>query len=161
MTPSIYQWAIRNHVSMDALRELQDIFGMHGGHEIPSNVKGSSEAAVSAVVRLEAASKGVHLFRNNVGALLDARGVPVRYGLANESKQINGKIKSGDYIGWRPVKIEPEHVGNTIAQFVSREVKEVGWHYTGTEREVAQLAWAQLVTAGGGDAAFCTGAGTL
>jgi hypothetical protein len=161
MTPSIYSWAIRHQVSLEALNELQAMFGMHGEHEIASGVKGSSEAAVAAVVRLEAASKGVHLFRNNVGALLDTRGVPVRYGLANDSKQVNAKIKSGDYIGWRPVKIGPEHVGHTIAQFVSREMKEVGWHYTGTEREVAQLAWAQLVTAGGGDASFCTGVGTL
>jgi len=161
MTPSINRWAIRHGVTLQALLELQELFGLYGGHELPKAMSGTSEAAVAAVVRLEAASKGVKLFRNNVGALLDSRGVPVRYGLANESKQINEKIKSGDYIGWRPVLITQAHVGHTIAQFVSRETKAVGWRYTGTEREVAQLAWAQLVTAGGGDAAFCTGVGTL
>lgn len=161
MTPAVYQWAARNGVSMQALHELQAIFGLHGGHDLPPAVKGTSEAAVQSAVRLEAARKGVRLFRNNVGALIDSRGVPVRYGLANESKQVNEVMKSADLIGWRPVVIGPQHVGQCLALFVSREVKAVGWHYTGADREPAQLAWAQLVTASGGDAAFCTGEGTL
>jgi hypothetical protein len=161
MTPHIFNWANRHHVSLEALNELQAMFGMHGGHTMPEAASGKSEAAVQAVVRLEAANKGLKLFRNNVGALLDTRGVPVRYGLANDSKQVNEVIKSADLIGWRPIIIEQRHVGQVIGQFVSREVKEVGWHYTGNDREPAQLAWAQLVTAGGGDAAFCTGEGTL
>ena len=161
MSPAVYQWATRHRVSLQALQELQALFGMHGGHDLPATVKGTSEAAVQAAVRLEAARKGVRLFRNNVGALIDSRGVPVRYGLANESKQVNEVMKSADLIGWRPVLIGPQHVGQVIGQFVSREVKAVGWHYTGNDREPAQLAWAQLVTAGGGDAAFCTGEGTL
>jgi len=161
MTPIINQWAIRNHVQPQALRELQAIFGMNGSHELPAAIKGTSEAAVQAAVRLEAARKGLRLWRNNVGALIDARGVPVRYGLANDSKQLNEVIKSADLIGWRPLQIEQHHVGQVVAQFLSREVKAVGWHYTGDKHEQAQLAWAQLVTAGGGDAAFCTGEGTL
>lgn len=161
MSPAVYQWAARHGVSLQALAELQAIFGMHGGHELPAEVKGTSEAAVQAAVRLEAARKGVRLFRNNVGALVDSRGVPVRYGLANESKQVNEVMKSADLIGWRPLLIEPRHVGTVVAQFVSRECKHPTWHYTGGDREPAQLAWAQLVTAGGGDAAFCTGVGTL
>lgn len=161
MTPAVYQWAARHGVGMQALVELQAIFGMHGGHELPPAVKGTSEAAVQAAVRLEAARKGVRLFRNNVGALIDSRGVPVRYGLANESKQVNEVMKSADLIGWRPLLIEPQHVGQVIGQFVSRECKRPGWHYTGDAHEEAQLNWAQLVTAAGGDAAFCTGEGTL
>jgi hypothetical protein len=85
----------------------------------------------------------------------------VRYGLANDSKELNEAIKSADLIGWRPMRIEQRHVGQCVAVFVSRECKKVGWHYTGSDREPAQLAWAQLVTAAGGDAAFCTGVGTL
>lgn len=161
MSPAVYQWAARHRVSLQALAELQAVFGMQGGHDQPPEVKGTSEAAVQAAVRLEAARKGVRLFRNNVGALVDSRGVPVRYGLANDSKQLNEVMKSADLIGWRPLLIEPRHVGTVVGQFVSREVKAVGWHYTGADREPAQLAWAQLVTAGGGDAAFCTGVGTL
>ena len=161
MSPAVYQWAVRHGVTMAALQELAGLFGMHGGHDLPPEVKGTSEAAVQAAVRLEAARKGVRLFRNNVGALIDSRGVPVRYGLANESKQVNEVMKSADLIGWRPMLIEQRHVGTVVAQFVSREVKAVGWRYTGADREPAQLAWAQLVTSGGGDAAFCTGEGTL
>lgn len=161
MSPAVYQWAARHGVSLQALAELQAVFGMQGGHDLPATVKGTSEAAVQAAVRLEAARKGVRLFRNNVGALVDSRGVPVRFGLANDSKQLNEVMKSADLIGWRPLLIEPRHVGTVVAQFVSREVKAVGWHYTGADREPAQLAWAQLVTSGGGDAAFCTGVGTL
>jgi len=161
MNSEIMQWAIRHGVSMQAIHELQALFGMHGDGHMPTRVTGTSEEAVASVLRLEAARKGVRLWRNNVGALLDQSGRPVRYGLANESSKLNEKLKSADYIGWRSVLIGPQHVGSLFALFTSRETKEVGWHYTGTDREKAQLAWAQLVTAGGGDASFCTGEGTL
>lgn len=159
MNSQFYQWAIRNGVSVKAIEELMQMFGLHGEHEAPT--EGVSEAAVQSAVRLEAAKKGMRLFRNNVGVLMDARGVPVRYGLANDNKFINTAVKSGDLIGWRPVRITQAHVGTVIGQFVSRECKRVGWHYVGGEHEEAQLAWAQLVVSGGGDAAFCTGTGTL
>jgi hypothetical protein len=161
MTPAVIAWAKRNNVSPAALIELRAIFGMIGGHFLPPTVKGISEAAAQAAVRLEATRKGVRLFRNNVGALVRPDGVPVRFGLANESPEVNRVVKSSDLIGWRPVLIEAHNVGHVIAQFVSRECKVPGWHYTGTEREAAQLAWLQLVASGGGDAAFCTGEGTL
>lgn len=161
MSPEITQWAIRNHVSLQALHELQGMFGMLGGHVMPAGHKGTSEAAVLAAVRLEAAQKGIRLFRNNVGALKDERGVPVRYGLANESAEVNKVIKSSDFVGWRRKLILPEHVGSVIAQTVLREGKVPGWTYSGTEHEVAQLAWLQLGASDGADAAFCTGVGTL
>ena len=152
-------WAIRHAVDDQAMLDLGKIFGVIPTHG--AQAKGTSEAAVQSAVRLEAASKGVMLFRNNVGALIDARGVPVRYGLANESKAQNSAIKSADLIGWRPILITQAHVGCVLAQFVSRECKPTGWRYTGTEREAAQLAWAQLVVKSGGDAAFCADIGTL
>jgi len=159
----INQWAISNGVSIQALAQLALIF--HRGVPEPDAILpcGSvkSEAYVQSVVRLEAGRKGVRLWRNNVGALLNERGVPVRYGLANDSKRLNEVVKSGDLIGWRPRLITPALVGSTIAQFVSRECKHPGWHYTGTEHEIAQMKWAQLVSADGGDAAFCTGEGSL
>ena len=161
MTPAVYQWAARHGVSMQALHELQAIFGMHGGHDLPPAVKGTSEAAVQSAVRLEAARKGVRLFRNNVGALIDSRGVPVRYGLANESKQVNEVLKSSDLVGWRPFVIGPQHVGLCVAQTVLRECKKVGWRYTGDEHEQAQLNWLMLGAKDGADVAFCTGEGTL
>ena len=57
--------------------------------DIDADVRLLARAAVQAAVRLEAARMGILLFRNNVGALIDVRGIPVRYGLANESTQIN------------------------------------------------------------------------
>ena len=161
MSPAVLRWAARNGIGMQALDELRGLFGLHGGNLMPLPVTGTSEAAVQAVVRLEAARKGVRLFRNNVGALLDSRGVPVRYGLANDSKQVNDVVKSADLIGWRPLLIAPGHVGHYVGQFVSRECKAFDWHYTGNAHEQAQVAWAELVNAGGGDASFCTGEGTL
>jgi hypothetical protein len=161
MNSSIIQWATRNAVTHQALLELQAIFRLLGTETMPAAAKGTSEAAVQAVVRLEAAKSGVKLWRNNVGALLDSRGVPVRYGLGNDSPELNKVIKSADLIGWRPVLIGPEHVGSLIAQFVSRECKQVGWHYKGNDHERAQLKWAEIITADGGDASFCTGEGSL
>lgn len=161
MNKQIINWAIRHQVSAQALHELGALFGVHGGHTLPDKVKGVDEDAVQSVVRLEASRKGAMLFRNNVGVLEDKTGRPVRYGLANDSKELNKTIKSADLIGFRSTLIEQHHVGSHMAQFVSRECKKVGWSYKGDEREAAQLAWAQLVIAHGGDAAFCTGEGTL
>jgi hypothetical protein len=120
-----------------------------------------SEARVQSLVRLEAPTKGVTLWRNNVGVLVDTTGRPVRFGLANDSRALNEELKSGDLIGWRPVLVTPDLVGRTIAQFVSRECKPEGWRFTGTPREKAQLRWLDLVRAAGGDAAFANGVGTL
>lgn len=159
MSPTIMQWAIKHGVTAVALAELGAIFGIESPTIAPR--VGVSEAAVQNAVRLEGATKGVMLYRNNVGVLPDRQGRPVRYGLANDSAAVNQSVKSGDLIGWRPVIITSDHVGSCIAQFVSRECKPVGWRYTGTDRERAQLAWAQLIVNAGGDAGFCNGVGTL
>ncbi|MEG1884859.1 MAG: hypothetical protein RR182_01125 [Alistipes sp.] len=154
------QWATKWGVSHAALADLRNQFGMINTDPV-APLKGNNEAAVQAHVRLEASRVGGRLWRNNVGAIQDSRGVPVRYGLANDSKQMNDVIKSSDLIGLRPVLIGPQHVGATIGQFVAREVKEPTWHYTGSAREVAQLKFLELVASLGGDAAFATGVGTL
>lgn len=121
----------------------------------------SAESEVVAALKLEASRLGLRLWRNNVGAATDANGNHFRYGLANESAAMSKAIKSADLIGIRPVLIMPHHVGHIIGQFVSREAKAPGWLYTGTPREVAQLAWRDLVIGLGGDACFATGEGTL
>ena len=120
-----------------------------------------TEAYVQSLVRLEASRKGVKLWRNNVGAIPDARGIPVRFGLANDSQQLNRTIKSGDLIGWRPIIITPAHVGIKIAQFVSRECKRPDWKFSGDDHERAQLRWIETIIEDGGDAAFCNGEGSL
>lgn len=123
---------------------------------------GVSEAAVQAQVRVEASRKGLRLWRNNVGVMNDPdTHTFVRFGLANDSAQLNRVLKSGDLIGIRPRVIQPDDVGRVLGQFVSREVKHGAWRYTGSEREVAQLNWVNLVNSLGGDAAFCTGEGSL
>jgi hypothetical protein len=111
---------------------------------------------------LEATRVGARLFRNNVGAgtVMESNSF-LRWGLANESKAVNTRLKSGDLIGLRPRVIVQADVGSTIGQFVSREIKRPGWKYTGSPREEAQLRWAELIMSLGGDAAIVTGTGSL
>lgn len=157
---NLIEWGARWGIPMQALQELEIGFGMHGTADVPEN--GKSEAWAQSVVMLEAARKGVKLWRNNVGALKDEGGRLVRYGLANAIKGENSLIKSGDLIGIRKVLVQQSHVGQYLGVFVSREMKEPGWQFDPTnEREVAQLRWAQLIVSMGGDARFATGEGTL
>lgn len=157
---NIQNWARKWGVGPEALKELHIELGLVNTDPTAPPV-GNNEAAVQVKVRLEASDKGGILWRNNVGALKDERGVPVRYGLANESKAMNESIKSSDLIGLRPVLIQPHHMGQTIGQFVAREVKEPTWAYSASKREVAQLRFLNLVASLGGDACFVTGEGTL
>lgn len=156
---ALTQWAVKHGIPAQALYELEGI--LTGSVPAICHTQGKGESTVQSLVRLEGARKGCRLWRNNVGVLQDINGRPVRYGLANDSKQLNESLKSSDLIGWRRVTIEPHHVGSVIAQFVSRECKESNWKYRGSAREVAQLNWINLVVADGGDAKFCTGEGTL
>ena len=163
MNPTLYQWAIRWHVSPFAVDELQRIWGTIPDNPQPhlaSQVPGS-ESYIQSAVRLEAARKGLKLWRNNVGVLEDRTGRPIRYGLGNDSPALNKVLKSGDLIGWRPVLITPALVGSRLAQFVSRECKRPNWCYTGTDHEKAQLRWIEALTADGGDAKFVVGEGSL
>lgn len=151
-------WATRHGVSPQALDELRQLLICD---ELPAPTKGVSEAAVQSAVRLEAADVGARLWRNNVGALVDKRGVPIRYGLCNETAALNKRVKSADLVGIKPVLITQDMVGGIIGQFVSREVKKVGWHWSGNSHEIAQLAWAEMIIALGGDAAIVNGVGSL
>jgi len=153
-------WAIKWGVSYGALLDLMTQMGTAPDHT-PEVADGDDEQAVQTRVRLEASSKGARLWRNNVGACVDNRGNFVRYGLANDSKQVSKHIKSSDLIGLKPVQILPEHVGHVFGQFMAREVKRPGWTYADTERERAQLKFIELITSMGGDACFVTGAGSF
>lgn len=156
----LHEWAIQWGVPLAALQDLQRRMGTLGDTPQPGET-GASEGAVSNAVRMEASRKGMLLWRNNVGALRDERGVPVRYGLANDSAALNKRIKSADLIGIEPVRIEPRHLGQVIGRFLSVETKEQGWHFTATAHEVAQQAWATRVIAAGGRALFVNREGML
>jgi hypothetical protein len=105
------------------------------------------EQSIMQRVQLEATRKGWRVFRNNVGQLLDARGVPVRYGLCPGSS---------DLIGWRELVITPEMVGQKVAQFVAVEVK------TPTGKATAQqMQFLQAVERAGGVAVVVRGEGAL
>lgn len=152
------QWATRHHVGHDALAELSAILGSTSNDETGD----ARESNVQSRVRLAAAGQGMRLWRNNVGAIKDERGVPVRYGLANDSKALNDRLKSHDLIGWRRLLIGPHMVGSTVAQFVSIECKREDWtpaRPTNTRdfaHEQAQQRWGALVTVDGGFSRFVT-----
>lgn len=142
------QWGIPAVALADLQRRLTEPFAVV--------VRGTSEAAVQTQVRLDAARAGIPTWRNNVGVLLDKRGVPVRFGLANDSSAVNKRFKSADLIGIKPVTVTPQMVGSVIGQFWSRECKHAGWTYRGDDHEQAQQRWATLVQAHGGDAGFAS-----
>lgn len=158
---TLQTWAARWAIPQPALAELQaNLLGLDGGAPVPE--AGLSEAAVQSRVRVVASQMGMRLWRNNVGAFHDAAaGVHVRFGLANDSKQVNEVIKSGDLIGIRPRLIGPADVGRTIGQFVSFECKRGDWRWTASDREVAQQNWAALVVSLGGHAQFINDARQL
>jgi hypothetical protein len=140
------QWARQYGISFMQLHALKvHVLGLDHPETLVQP-PAQSEAAVQAGLRLAASKRGDRLWRNNVGALLDERGIPVRYGLANDSKRMNDHIKSSDVIG----------IEHGTGRFLSFECKEAGWRFTGTEREQAQLRWIGLINSLGGRAAFVT-----
>ena len=153
MTPD--EWAQRWGLPEQAIAELQEIL-VEPTRVVAVPAEGSEEAA-QQLCRLEAPKLGMRLWRNNVGACRDENDRLIRYGLANESARMNKAIKSHDLIGITQHLVRPEDVGRVLGIFTSVEVKRPGWHYTGTEREVAQKAWANVVQTMGGRATFATG----
>ncbi len=158
---NLNQWAIKHGVTFEALEDLRREFGIVNTDPASNDYADSSEAAIQTLVRLEATRKGGRIWRNNVGATMDEYDNFIRYGLCNDSKQMNKIIKSADLIGIMPVTIEPHHVGQVIGQFIAREMKAGDWHYTGDAHELAQLKFLELVASLGGDAAFANNEGTL
>lgn len=156
---SVKDWQQKWNISDLALHELH-LSLMRESQPLTMDPK-TPEHIVQANIRLEAATKGLVLWRNNVGLAFDDRGNPIRFGLANDSSKMNKNIKSSDLIGIRPVTITLPMVGTTIGQFVAREVKRAEWTYKGTQREAAQAKFLELILLYGGDAGFANGPGTL
>lgn len=154
---NIYAWAVRHGISQAAIDELVNSSVYAPAPEGDPR----SEAYVQSVVRAEAAQYGVRLWRNNVGAGMLESGSFVRWGLANDTKELNEVLKSSDLIGWRHLRITDAMVNTVVPQTVARECKPEGWQYTGTGREPAQLAFLNLINMCGGDARFVTGRGSF
>lgn len=156
MLTNLYDWAVHHSISTGAMAELRAL--MDVSPYTPAPTKGySDEAMVQQSIRLEAPKRGVTLWRNNVGVLTNEYGVPIRFGLANDTKAINQRIKSSDLIGITPRVVTPLDVGKTFGIFTSIEVKKSNWVYVSTPTEKAQLAWIQLIQRLGGFARFARG----
>jgi hypothetical protein len=99
------------------------------------------------------------MWRNNVGACEDATGRQIRYGLGNDSAQLNKEIKSSDLIGITPVTawLHSAQSWVTLGVFTALEIKASGWHQTaGDDRAKAQAKFHQIVRDAGGFAGFIT-----
>lgn len=163
------QWQDNNCISAQAMAELSVLLGLSlpgEGLIIVSDSTSKSETAVQTECRMAASTQGNRLWRNNVGVAqrIDkntGKTIPVRYGLCNESKQMNKRIKSSDLIGIKRVLITQNMVGTTIGQFWAPEIKKGDWVYTGTKRELAQLKFHQIVNDLGGCAKFVNDVGKL
>lgn len=164
---SYEQWASAHPVAAAALADV-----LTASAQPPEGADGHAEEWAQQQARFAVARKGGLVWRNNVGATpaevectchrcgfaFTMKQRPVRYGLANDSAQLNKVVKSSDLIGVMPIKITPDMVGQTFGQFIALEVKRPHWHYTGKGREVAQAAFLTLVAEKGGIASFTTGA---
>lgn len=158
---NLQQWAERWGVPPQAFAELAACSIVEPDPD--ALVGGKSEAFVQSLIRLEAARAvpPCFLWRNNIGAGKLSSGSFVRWGLANDSRKLNERLKSGDLIGIRSMVVTPAMVGHRFGQFVSRECKREEWKYSGSLEENAQLAWATLINSLGGDAQIVKATGTL
>ena len=148
---TIHDWAKRWQIPTQVLQELTTV-GMIE-ESIGSDM--TSESGVQSLIRLNASRIGIRLWRNNVGAYKTDEGGWVRYGLCNESKQMNERVKSSDLIGIRSLTVTPEMVGTVVGQFVAREMKKPLWKFRESDkRAVAQKRYIDLVNRMGGDASF-------
>ena len=117
----------------------------------------SSEAAVQQNVRLQASEQDDLLWRNNQGACYDESGRLIRYGLGNDSAQVNKRIKSSDLIGITKVVVTPDMVGQVIGVFTAIEVKASTWKPRPSDQRVAaQGRFIDVVREYGGIAGFAT-----
>ncbi len=152
----LQQWAKNNCVSSGALRELTEILEESTDTKVPPTHL-RTETDAQNEVRLKASQSGARVWRNNTGVAFTKEGTPVRFGLSNDSKQVNSRVKSSDLIGLTPVVITRDLVGCVMGQFVAREMKCPGWVYAGTPKETAQKRFIDIVRSMGGDASFSTG----
>lgn len=139
---TVWDWAQRHGVPHDAYVELVAILDPTVTPISPGPAE-TSEAAVQANIQIEAGRRGVHLWRNNCGALSDGKGRLVRFGLGNTSARANEAFKSSDLIGVLPG-----------GKFIAVECKEPGWKGVRSPHEIAQEKFLKAVRAAGGVGIF-------
>ena len=130
-----------------------------------------TESQVQQEIMIEAAKHGITLTRNNVGAgqYIDentGNTSYVRFGLFNESRDKNRKMKSSDLFGlWPGVSHRWVDGPNGRAYFWSAvpifiEVKKEGWVFNPkNKREIAQRNFIEFVKEKGAVAGFCQSVG--
>lgn len=97
-----------------------------------------AEQTIQQQIRLALSKGATRLWRNNTGALRDANGQLIRFGLCEGS---------ADLIGYTTVKITPEMVGQRVAVFTAVEVKAAKGRAT-----PQQTAFLEHIEAAGGRA---------
>lgn len=105
----------------------------------------TTEKPVEKEIVVRAFQMGFALWRNNSGALPNQNGVPVRFGLGNDSKKFNEVWKSLDLVGIGP-----------YGRFLTVDAKPPGWTRPRNKRERAQQAHIDEVNMRGGIAFFAT-----
>ena len=73
------------------------------------------EAVIQQHIRLALSGAGAVMFRNNVGATHTPDGRIIRYGVCNPG--------GSDLLGWTPMLITADMVGQAVAVFTACEVK--------------------------------------
>jgi hypothetical protein len=76
------------------------------------------ESNIQAQIRLALSGAGAVMFRNNVGQTTTVDGRVIRYGVCNPG--------GADLIGWKPIVVTENMVGQTLAVFCAVEVKRPG-----------------------------------
>jgi len=110
----------------------------------------SASSILAAWVSTHFTAIGARIFRNNVGEAWAGKAAKTREGgvyIANPSRIVYGlAVGSSDHVGWTPVLIGPDHVGQTLAVFTAVEEKTLAY----PKLTADQRNWLDQVTRAGG-----------
>jgi len=110
----------------------------------------SASSILAAWVATHFTGLGARLFRNSVGEAWSGKGRKLPDGtvvIPNASRIVYGlAVGSSDHVGWTPVLITHEHVGETLAVFTAVEEKTLAYRTLTDD----QRNFLDQVTAAGG-----------
>ena len=96
------------------------------------------------------------MFRNNSGGFYDETGRFVRFGLGGFIPEKH-KLKSADFIGWKPEMIMPYHVGHVLPIFTAIETKPTDWKFNAVDKHsLYQKNFLDMVLNANGNAGFAS-----